>query len=94
MSEINYIYIYMSIRGDEMASETLEASWHCLGLLLDSFLAPTMSNLTFHEVVDRVLHENQCDAEHHLEDLRACCAQIHQELDDLIQAHRESEKSS
>ena len=84
----------MSIRGDEMASETLEASWHCLGLLLDSFLAPTMSNLTFREVVDRVLHENQCDAEHHLEDLRACCAQIHQELDDLIQAHRESEKSS
>ena len=84
----------MSLRGDEMASETLEASQHHLGPLLESFLALMMSNLTFHEVVDRVLHENQCDAERHLEDLRARCAQIRQELDDLIQAHRKSEKSS
>ena len=77
-----------------MASETLEASQHRLGPLLESFLALMMGNLTFREVVDRVLHENQRDAEYHLEDLRACCARIHQELDDLIQAHRESEKSS
>ena len=84
----------MSIRGDELASETLEASQHCLGPLLESFLAPMTSNLTFCEVVDRVLHENQCDAERHLEDLRARHAWICQELDDLIQAHRESEKSS
>ena len=84
----------MSIRGDGMASDTLEASQHCLGSLLKSFLAPMMNNLTFHEVVDRVLHENQHDAEHHLQDLRACHAWICQELDDLIQAHRESEKSS
>ena len=87
-------WLDMSIRGDEMASETLEALQHCLGPLLESFLAPTMNNLTFHEVVDRVLHKNQRDAERHLEDLRARCAQIRQELDDLIQAHRESEKSS
>ena len=84
----------MSIREDELASETLEASQYHLGPLLESFLAPTLSNLTFREVVDRVLHENQCNAERHLEDLRACRAQILQELDDLIQAHRESEKSS
>ena len=84
----------MSIRGDELASETLEASQHCLGPLLESFLSLTMSNLTFCEVVDRVLHENQRNAERHLEDLRAHHAQICQELDDLIQAHRESEKSS
>ena len=84
----------MSIRGDELASKTLEVSQHHLGLLLQSFLAPTTSNLTFHEVVDRVLHENQCNAECRLEDLRAHHAQIRQELDDLIQAHRESEKSS
>ena len=84
----------MSIRGDEPASEILEALQHRLGPLLESFLAPTTSNLTFHEVVDRVLHENQHDAEHCLEDLRACRARICQELDDLIQAHRESEKSS
>ena len=84
----------MSIRGDELASETLEASQHHLGPLLESFLAPMTSNLTFREVVDRVLHENQRNAERHLEDLRACRARICQELDDLIQAHRESEKSS
>ena len=77
-----------------MASETLEALQHYLGPLLESFLAPTMSNLTFHEVVDRVLHKNQCNAECCLEDLRARRAWICQELDDLIQAHRESEKSS
>ena len=81
-------WLDMSLRGDEMASETLEALQHCLGPLLESFLAPTMSNLTFCEVVDRVLHENQRDAERRLEDLRACRAWICQELDDLIQAHR------
>ena len=84
----------MSIREDEMASETLEALRHHLGPLLESFLALTMSNLTFCEVVDRVLHEHQRDAERRLEDLRRSRAQIRQELDDLIQAHRESEKSS
>ena len=77
-------------------AKTLQvAVWlHRLGPLLESFLAPTMSNLTFREVVDRVLHENQRNAECHLEDLRACHAWIRQKLDDLIQAHRESEKSS
>ena len=84
----------MSIGGDEMASETLEALWHSLGPLLKSFLAPTMSNLTFQEVVDWVLHKKGCDAQHRLDDLRGCCAHICQELDDLTQAHRESEKSS
>ena len=87
-------WLDMSAGGDGMASETLEVSWHSLGPLLESFLAPTMSNLTFQEVVDRVLHENQCDAQHSLDDLRARRARIHQELDDFTQAHRESEKSS
>ena len=87
-------WLDMSIRGDQMASETLEASRHSLGPLLESFLAPTTGNLTFQEVVDRVLHENWCDAEHHLDNLRAHRALICQELDDLTQAHRESEKSS
>ena len=48
----------MSIGGDEMASETLEASLHSLDPLLESFLAPTTSDLSFREVIDRVLHEN------------------------------------
>ena len=77
-----------------MASETLEASRHSLGPLLESFLAPTTSNLTFQEVVNYVLHKNWCDAQCSLDDLRAHRAHICQELDDLTQAHRESEKSS
>ena len=40
-------WLDMSAGGDGMASETLEASWHSLGPLLESFLAPMMSNLTF-----------------------------------------------
>ena len=81
----------MSVGGDGMASETLEASQHSLGPLLESFLALTMSNLTFQEVVDRVLQENRRDAQCCLDDLRARRARIRQELDDLTQAHRESE---
>ena len=84
----------MSTGGDGMASETLEASRHSLGPLLESFLAPMTSNLTFQEVVDCVLHKNWHDTQHSLDDLRAHRAHIHQELDDLTQAHRESEKSS
>ena len=87
-------WLDMSVGGDGMASETLEASRHSLCPLLESFLAPTTSNLTFREVVDRVLHKNRRDAQRRLDDLRAHCARIRQELDDLTQAHRVSEKSS
>ena len=85
----------MSARGDGMASETLEASQHSQGPLLDLFLTLMMSNLTFQEVVDHVLYENRRGAQHSLDDLRARCAHIHEELDDLTKAHREeSDKSS
>ena len=78
-----------------MASETLEATRHSQGPLLDLFLTPMTCNLTFKEVVDRVLYENQCDAKSSLNDLRAHRARIHEELDDLTKAHREeSDKSS
>ena len=42
----------MSAAGDGMASETLEASRHNQGPLLDLFLTPLMDNLTFQEVVN------------------------------------------
>ena len=78
-----------------MASETLEASRHSQGPLLDLFLTPMMCNLTSKEVVDRILYENQRDAQHSLDDLRARHACIHVELDDLTKAHgEESDKSS
>ena len=85
----------MSAGGDGMASETLDASWHNQGPLLDLFLTPMTGNLTFQKVVNRVLYENRCQAQHSLDDLRACHAHICQELDDLTKAHgEESDKSS
>ena len=71
-----------------MASETLEASRHSLGHLLESFLASTTNDLTFWEAIDWVLHENWRDAQHCLGDLVTCCTRVHQELDDLTEAHR------
>ena len=84
----------MSVGGDQLASETLVASWHSLGCLLESFLVPTTNDLTFREVIERVLYENRRDAQHRLNDLVMCCTRIHQELDDLIEAHREASGSS
>ena len=85
----------MLARGDGMASQTLEATWHSQGPLLDLFLTPMMGSLTFKEVVDRILYKNRCDAQSSLNDLRARHAHIHEELDDLTKAHREeSDKSS
>ena len=78
-----------------MASQTLEAMRHSQGPLLDLFLTPMTSNLTFKEVVDHVLYENRRDAQRSLDDLRAHRAWICRELDDLTKAHgEESDKSS
>ena len=83
----------MAITGNGMASETLEASEHCQGPLLESLLTPRMSNLSFLEVVDWVLQENRHASEHSLNYLRECCAHTHQELYNLTKAHGESDKS-
>ena len=78
-----------------MASQTLEVMRHNQGPLLDLFLTPMMSSLTFKEVVNCILNENRHRVEHLLDDLLGCCAQIHEELDDLAKAHREEpDKSS
>ena len=85
----------MSVRGDGMALQTLEAMRHSQGPLLDLFLTPMTSDLTFKEVINRILYENRHDAHHSLDDLWACCARIREELDDLTKAHGEkSDKSS
>ena len=62
-------HLDMAVRGDQSASETLDASWHCLGHLIESFLVPTTHDLTFREVVSRCLYENRRDTEHRLKDL-------------------------
>ena len=75
--------------------QTLEASRHCKGPLLESFLTLMTSNLTFQEVVNCILHENRRDSERSLNYLQACCAHTREELDNLTKAHREeSDKSS
>ena len=59
----------MALGGEAQASETLEASWHHQGPLLESFLTPRTSNLTYQEVVDCVLAENRWatwESLHHL----------------------------
>ena len=45
----------MSIRGDEVALETLDTSQHCLGCLLELFLVPATHGLSFREVVAQCL---------------------------------------
>ena len=88
-------WLDMSGRGDGMASQTLEAMRHSQGPLLDLFLTPMTSDLTFKEVVDRILYKNWRDAHSLLDNLWACCAHICGELDDLTKGHEEeSDKSS
>ena len=82
----------MAMGGEVLASKSLEASWHHLGPLLESFLTPRTSNLTYQEVVDRVLTENHQASEqslHHLHGRRTCNQEV---LDGLIKAHRELDK--
>ena len=83
----------MAVEGKGMASETLEASWHQQGPLLESFLTPRTSNFTFQEVVDCVLNENQHASERLLHYLWAHHARNREVLDELTRAHRELDKS-
>ena len=80
-------HLVMSADGDVMASETLEVNQHGRGPLLELLLGPMTSSLTFVEVVECVLNENQHRAESSLDDLQGHCAWIRGELDDLIEAH-------
>ena len=80
----------MSIRGDEAASETLDASRHCLGCLLESFLVSPTHGLLFREVVAQCLYENRHDTQCQLDDLVMCHNRVREALDGLMEAHREA----
>ena len=80
----------MAARGEELAFESLDALQHCLGRLLESLLVPTMHDLTFGEVVARCLYKNWCNTQHRLNDLMAHRNRICQELNDLVESHREA----
>ena len=79
-----------SARGDEAASQTLDASRHRLGHLLESFLVPATHGLSFREVVARCLYENQCNTQLRLDGLISHRNRVWEELEGLVQAHRES----
>ena len=66
----------MVVEGDEIASQTLEATRHRKGPLLDLLLAPMTGSLTFAEVVDCVLDENWHRAESLLANLQGHRARI------------------
>ena len=79
----------MTAEGDQIASQTLEATRHRRGPLLDLLLAPMMGSLTFAEVVDHVLDENRCREESSLAKLHGYRTRIQGELDNLIEARQE-----
>ena len=87
-------WLDMAVRGDQLASETLDVLQHCLGCLLESFLIPATHDLMFREVVSHCFYENWHKAQHHLNDLVTHRNRVCQELDDLVEAHRVASGSS
>ena len=83
----------MAAGGKALASETLEALWHRLGPLLESFLTLRTSNLTFQEVVDCVLKENHQASMQSLHHLKGCHVHDCEVLEGLIKAHGELDKT-
>ena len=83
----------MAMGGEALASKTLEASRHYLGPLLESFLTPRTSNLTYQEVVDRVLTENHRASKQSLCHLQGHRTHDREMLEGLIKVHRELDKA-
>ena len=86
-------WLDMVMGGEALASETLEASWHHLGPLLESFLTPRTSSLTYQEVVDWVLTENRRASKQSLRHLQEHRTHDREVLDGLIKAHRKLDKA-
>ena len=82
----------MAMGGEALASESLEAGQHYLGPLLESFLTPRMSGLTYQEVVNHVLTENHRASEQSLCHLQVRHTHKREALEGLIKAHRELDK--
>ena len=66
----------MATTGDREASYSLDASEHGRGPLLEFFLTPQVSNLTFEEVVHQVLEENRDKIESSLNHVQRLQAQL------------------
>ena len=83
----------MAVGGKVLAPESLEAEQHHLGPLLESFLTPRMSGLTYQEVVDHVLMENCRASEQSLRHLQVHCTHKWEALEGLIKVHGELDKA-
>ena len=84
----------MATAGDSMASYSLDATRHGRGPLLEFLLTPWASNLTFEEVVHRVLAENRDKMESSLDNVQKLRARLRGELEDLHQAHKDEPDAS
>ena len=83
----------MAAGGEPLASESLEAGQNYLGPLLESFLTPRMSGLTYQEVVDHVLTENRRASRQSLRHLQERHTREREALEGLIKAHGELDKA-
>ena len=83
----------MAMGGELLASETLEVLQHYQGPLLESFLTPRTSGLTYQEVVDQVLMENRWAADQSLRHLQVHCTREREALEGLIKVHGELDKA-
>ena len=83
----------MAMGGEPLASESLEARQHYLDPLLESFLTPRMSGLTYQEVVDHVLMENRRASGQSLRHLQERRTHEWEVLEGLIKVHRELNKA-
>ena len=83
----------MAVGGEALASETLEAGQHYLGSLLESFLTPRTSGLTYQEVVDRVLTETRRASEQSLRHLQGHRTRKREALEGDIKVHGELDKA-
>ena len=79
--------------GEALASESLEAGQHYEGPLLESFLTPRMSGLTYQQVVNQVLMENRQAADQSLHHLQEHRTREWEALERLIKAHWELNKA-
>ena len=77
----------MVVGGKALASESLEAGQHYQGPLLESFLTPRTSGLTYQEVVNQVLMENRRAANQSLCHLQEHRTRKWEALEGLIKAH-------
>ena len=79
--------------GKVLASKSLEAGQHHQGLLLEFFLAPGRSGLTYQQVVDQVLTENRRGTDQSLRHLQERRTHEREALEGLIKVHGELHKA-